>query len=213
MDQEPHTQHTSPEGTGDTVTGVFGGDVQACLRRLEADCTLLSQQRLWAQSDTQARDSLNDCFKLKQTLEHIALQLLADLDTRPDAVPGARNGAVARTYIREKLHRRASDCTADVRAAQALITRTDPATGGLPLLAAALATGRVAREHIDIIVRTIHKIPTKILAANPPEGLHLNTDGASGNSVNRSRFGGHRPGSARVVGSFRDGFDAPFVYR
>jgi hypothetical protein len=31
--------------------------------------------------------------------------------------------------------------------------------------------------------------------------------------LNRSRFGGHRPGTARVVGSFRNGFDTPCIYR
>ena len=63
---------------------------------------------------------------------------------------GARPGKVAATFLRERLRR--SRAAADVAAAHALDEE-------LPRLGEALAAGEVSREHVDIAVRTLKRIP------------------------------------------------------
>jgi hypothetical protein len=80
-----------------------------------------------------------------------------DLDGSPEEVPDARPGRVAETFLRHKLHR--PHPAADVRAAHALVEE-------LPRLGKALAAGDVSREHVEVAVRTLRRIPAHLRDQN-----------------------------------------------
>jgi hypothetical protein len=105
---------------------------------------------LWALSDAESRELTAAVAGLRNTAEAAYLRAVRDLDSRPSAVAGARPGKVAKTFLELRLRR--SRAGADVAAAHALDT-------DLPLLADALTTGEVSREHVDSAVRTLTKVP------------------------------------------------------
>ena len=109
---------------------------------------------LWQLSDAELRDATEESFRRLQQAQAAYLEHLLELDSRPDAVPGARPGRVAVTFARDKLRR--SRAAADVRAAHALAEE-------LPMLGKALAVGAVAREHVDVAVRALRQIPRHLL--------------------------------------------------
>jgi hypothetical protein len=110
----------------------------------------LSELRLWALSDSESRDLVADLYGLSASTHAQYLRALADLDSRPDAVAGARPGKVAVTFVRERL--RGAHAATDVATAHALET-------DLRQLGAALATGEVSRDHVGVAIRTLNRIP------------------------------------------------------
>src|SRR5688572_8932742 len=115
---------------------------------------------LWQLTDAELRDATVESFRRLQAAEAAYLEHLLELDSRPDAVPGARPGRVAVTFARHKLRR--SRAAADVRAAHALADQ-------VPMLGQALAAGEVSREHVDVAVRALRQIPRHLL--DDPGGL------------------------------------------
>src|SRR3954462_11763856 len=67
-------------------------------------------------SDALARDGVREGFCVLQAMHAAWLSLVADLDCRPEAVPRARAGTVAQTFLRAGLRRTAEQAAADVRA-------------------------------------------------------------------------------------------------
>ena len=146
---------------------------------------------LWALSDAQVRDVTKSSFRVLQSAQATFLRAVAELDERPGAVAGARAGQTAKTFLVHRLHRRIGQAAADVTAARAVRTQPDSgdegpvaghdfAAGGpdpldhprrLPRFGAALAAGDVSREHLDVAVRALRRIPTRLLTEPlPTEG-------------------------------------------
>jgi hypothetical protein len=143
---------------------------------------------LWALSDAQVRDVTESSFRVLASAQATFLHAVAELDERPGAVAGARAGQTAKTFLVHRLHRRIGQATADVTAARAVRTQPDSgdegpvaghdfAAGGpdpldhprrLPRLGAALAAGDVSREHLDVAVRALRRIPTRLLTEPLP---------------------------------------------
>lgn len=132
----------------------------------------LSRSRLWSRSDPESRDGVREGFAVLQSLESAWLGLVADLDTRPGAVPGARAGTVAQTFLRAGLLRTSGQAASDVRAAHALAREAVPSEGGMPSLGQAFAAGQVSREHVDAALRAVRKLPKRVLSepVTTPDG-------------------------------------------
>jgi hypothetical protein len=140
-----------------------------------------------------------------QAVQAAWLSLVADLDVRPEAVAGARAGAAAKTFLRQGLCRTAAAAAADVRAAHALGGDADPRVGGLPELGRAFGAGEVSREHVDVAVRAMRRIPRHLLARSMPDPDSSNSnsenpDGA-GDSDSAGGAGGGVAGEVDVDGS------------
>jgi hypothetical protein len=91
------------------------------------------------------------------------LHLLRDLDTRPDAIPRARAGTTTKTFLQNALRRTTTQANADVHAAHTLAPDADPDTGGMPNLGAALAAGDISRDHVNMVLRTMKRVPKEVL--------------------------------------------------
>lgn len=119
----------------------------------------LAEAPTWSLSDAEVRDDLTAATALLARLEAARLRLLQALDTRPDAVAGARAGQGAKTFLLHALNSSRARAHADVAAARALDPDSDPAEGGLPAVGAALAAGEISREHADLAVRNREQLP------------------------------------------------------
>ena len=163
MDREAGCGSAGAEAS-DPLGGVGGDPVLGALAAVRAATAELSRARLWSRSDAAARIGVRDGFAAAQALQAAWLGLVADLDSRPEAVPGARAGTVAQTFLRAVLLRTGGQASADVRAAHALLPDADPGAGGMPSLGAAFAAGTVSREHVDVALRTMRKLPRRVLS-------------------------------------------------
>jgi hypothetical protein len=124
--------------------------VQGAVVKVREGLAELCAASLWALSDAEARELVAVLDGVQNTVAAVFLMAVRDLDSRPDAVAGARPGRVAKTFLEHRLRR--SHAAADVAAAHALAT-------DLPMLGDALAAGEVSREHVDGAVRTLKRIP------------------------------------------------------
>src|SRR3954468_13396892 len=123
--------------------GVGGASiVEAAVAQVEAGFADLAAAGMPVLSDAESRDLVARAHAMVAVAQSVYLRALRDLDGRPDAVAGARPGAVGVTFARHRLRR--SNAAADVRAAYAVADH-----GELPRLGAALAAGEVSREHVD----------------------------------------------------------------
>ena len=75
---------------------------------------------LWRLPDARVREATGEVFAVLQAAHAAYLRLVGELDTRPGAVPGARSGQTARSFLVGRLHRSAGQAWADVRAASAV---------------------------------------------------------------------------------------------
>jgi len=149
-----------PDDAGDVVL--------AALASIRASIGALAGATLWSRPDARARDGVREGFAVLQSMHAVWLGLVADLDTRPGAVPRARAGLVAQTFLRSSLRRTAEQASADVRAAHALSPAADPIQGGLPELGRAFAAGQISREHVDVAIRTLRHLPKDVLSEPVP---------------------------------------------
>src|SRR5690349_1555464 len=106
-------------GTGFGTQG-FDGDtvddgVLRALASIRSAVGELQEAVSWSRSDADARDGVREGFEALQSLESSWLSLVADLDSRPHAVPGARAGCVGATFLRHRLLRTSTQAAADVR--------------------------------------------------------------------------------------------------
>jgi hypothetical protein len=105
-------------------------------------------------TDAELRDDVERKYRLVQSAHADYLAAVRDLDSRPSAVPGARPGKAAQTFLQHRL--RAARPAADVRTAQALGDH-------FPILAKTLSMGDVSRDHVDLAIRTLRRIPRHLL--------------------------------------------------
>jgi hypothetical protein len=193
MDREDGFERFGAEAS--EPLGEVGGDpVLAALAAVRAATAELKRVRLWSRSDAAARLGVREGFVAVQALQAAWLGLVADLDSRPEAVPGARAGTVAQTFLRAVLLRTGGQAAADVRAAHALSRDADPGAGGLPLLGEAFASGAVSREHVDVALRTLRKLPRRVLSE--PVAVPEPAGASSGGHASDSSTPGTPDGSA-----------------
>jgi hypothetical protein len=113
------------------------------------------------------------------------------------------------------LLRTPGQAAADVRAAHALADDADPTRGGLPLMGAAFTAGRVSREHVDVAVKAVRKLPQRVLsaplsAANDPENDYPEASSGQSDSVsdetapNGSNASGSDPDTSATASSGGD---------
>ncbi len=133
-------------------------------------------------SSAELRDALAAAVGVRAQVDAGYLHLLAALDDRPDAVPGAATGRNGVTFLIHAGNLAPARAGKDVRAAHALdldgagITPTqagsaDPAGQGLPRMGAALAAGEVSVEHVDVAVGCLGRIPGQVLTEIDPHGV------------------------------------------
>jgi hypothetical protein len=114
----------------------------------------------------------------------VFLSAVRDLDSRAEAVEGARAGFVAQTFLRVALHRSPRQAARDVAAARALdpfpagagTAGEDPFADGevhAPALGAVLAAGLASREHIDLGVRALGELPKGLRRQVDPDGVSV----------------------------------------
>jgi hypothetical protein len=123
---------------------------QEAVAKVRQGLAELRDVSLWTLSDADSRELVASLFGLSGSLHASYLAALADLDSRPAAVAGARPGKIGVTFVRDRL--RGAHAAADLAAAHAL-------SEDLPGLGAALAAGDASRDHVDVAVRTIRRIP------------------------------------------------------
>src|SRR5690242_15617438 len=90
-DDAGDSSSSAAEATSDTVLSTLA-DIRSQIDRL-------ASTPLWPRSDAHSRDAVREGFATMACLEAAWLRLVADLDTRPGAVPKARTGYTAQTYL------------------------------------------------------------------------------------------------------------------
>ncbi len=146
----------------------MGDEVLAAVAAIRSAANVLRCSGLHARPDELSRAGVREGFAALQSVHAAWLGLVADLDSRRDAVPGARAGMVARTFLRAGLHRTGDQAAADVRAAHALASTADPCSGGLPRMGRALAEGTISREHVDVAIKALRRLPKDALSTPVP---------------------------------------------
>ena len=182
-----------PAGEADGGTPPPGSVVAAALARIDAEITAVQAAPLLAHGDGQARDVVAQVSRLRSRLDAAYLHVLADLDRRPGAVPGAAAGRVAATFLVHAVTVAPGRAARDVRAARALDpdgagftpdAATDSADGAegaegaeaahptaMPRLATALAQGAISLAHVDVVVRCLRGVPEHLLHAVGDDGV------------------------------------------
>jgi hypothetical protein len=155
------------DGGADAAGQGPGHVVFAALDLVREGLARLDGAAAWSLSDGQVRDAVAEWAQVLSGVEAVWLGLVRDLDARPDAVPGARAGAVARTFLVHRVRLDARQAAKDVAAAKAAALDA----GLLPGLGAALARGEVTRGHVDAAVSVVARIPARKLVEVDAEGL------------------------------------------
>jgi uncharacterized protein DUF222/HNH endonuclease len=130
-----------------------GNQEQVALSSIRAAISALHAASLWSRTDAQALDDARDCFALVQALESVWLSMMGDLEGR--VLPG---GLSTKAFLRSALRRTNGQATGDVRAATSRLTR----------VAKALRAGEISRAHVDVIVKTVEKIPAEVRERDVP---------------------------------------------
>jgi hypothetical protein len=115
----------------------------------------LMQRPGYAFSDGEVLGNLRLLYSMASVVEAAKLMFVAELRTRPEAVAGARPGRAVQTFLTEALRVSGPQANRDVAAAEALAS----SSAELPLMAQALADGEVHREHVDVAVSTMRRLP------------------------------------------------------
>lgn len=122
--------------------------------------------RGWSLSDGEVREVVEGVQRAAAVFESVRLGAVKLLDDRPTALGGAGRGRVAAEFLVAKLNLDPATARADVEAAHALA----PDTGTLPEVGAALAAGEITRDHADVAVRAVARLPKRLLAAPAADG-------------------------------------------
>jgi hypothetical protein len=77
----------------------------AAAERAVEELVAVAEARAWSLSDAESREAVRASDRLLARVESAHLSLVRDLDSRPDAVAGARTGFVARTFLTTALRR------------------------------------------------------------------------------------------------------------
>jgi hypothetical protein len=150
---------------------------------------------LYALSDGEVRGAVVGAAAVLARAEAAFLDLVAGLDSRPEAVPGTRPGQGAAAFLHQVVLRSPGQVFRDVAAARAIdgigLDAAGPAgagaggsaedgaagqdggpdgVGGLPVMVAAFRSGQVSRQHLDVAVRTLGKVPAHLASTVDGEG-------------------------------------------
>jgi hypothetical protein len=111
----------------------------------------------YAFSDAEVLENLRSVTALAAVVEAVKLAFVAELNNRPDAlmcgVQGGKGAVLA--FLTEGLNQSRRQACRDLAAAEALAS----ASPDLPLMGQALADGLVSREHVDVAVATVRRVP------------------------------------------------------
>ncbi len=168
------------------TSGDLAAHVTALSGALATVQSSLAPGEVWHACDEEVLTACRDLSSLRARTEAAYLLLVAEVDRRR-AASGRRTGTGAGTSFgstTEGLLRSAALVTAgqarrDVAAAHALHgLRTDPGRTlppVLPLLAEQLGDGSITREHVDVAVRCLDRVPRHLTGVDPatatgPEG-------------------------------------------
>ncbi len=149
---------------GDAAAGHV---VPRALARIRASVETALAAPTWSLSDAEARQTVADAYAVVAAADALLLKVVRDLDGRPEAVPGARPGTTAATFLVHACRVSPGQAHRDVAAAHAL----DPDGGELRQLGAALAAGEVSRAHVDVAVRAMNRIPGHLTRVVDEEGV------------------------------------------
>ncbi len=149
---------------GDAAAGHV---VPRVLARIRASVETALAAPTWSLSAAEARQTVADAYAAVAAVEALCLRTVRDLDDRPEAVPGARPGTTAATFLVHACRVSPGQAHRDVAAANAI----DPDGGELPQLGAALANGEVSRAHVDVAVRAMNRIPGHLTRAVEEDGV------------------------------------------
>jgi hypothetical protein len=140
--------------------GAFGQDLDL----VEAALSAAAAKSPDALSDAELCAAVVRCHRSLQAMQAQYLRLVAGLDLRPGVVPGVKTGGAAATFLVHRLNVSPRQAGLDVKAAHALNPAPTATTvKRLPQLGAALGAGEVSREHVDVGVRVLKRIPTHLL--------------------------------------------------
>jgi hypothetical protein len=162
-------QEASPETsvrTAEDVESVSASPFDPLLETLRLTLRKMSVITADSLSDAELRTTVSEGLRVMSALEAIWLRMVRSLDKRPGAVAGARRGKVAMTFLTERCRRSPAKARADVRAAHAI----DGKSGELPVLGSVFSTGDVSREHLDVAVRALHRIPKNLRRGGEENG-------------------------------------------
>lgn len=161
--------------------GLGASSVGAVLELIgQGICDLQSAPTLTL-SDAEVRAAVARAHQVAGQLEAAVLHLVRTLDDRPEAVPGCPAGKTAATFLVHAVRVDPGRAARDVAAARRLdpsgagTGRDDrlgaPAERGLPRLGRALASGQISRQHVDIAVGCLDRLPTDTLADTDADGV------------------------------------------
>ena len=136
----------------------LNGPFAAVLCRLVSQILALQDRATYGMNGAEHLDAIRAVERVKAAADSTYLRLLADLQARPEAVPGAAPGKVAETFLTEGLRVSRGRAARDVRAAVAVVA----GSGTMPTLAAAYAAGEISREHVDVAVAAVNKLPLAV---------------------------------------------------
>src|SRR5690349_15622819 len=108
--------------------------------------------------DAEVLANLRAVTELVAVVEAARLGLIAEVGDRPGALPSPGRGKPVVTYLTQALHESRARAERDVAAATALMS----ARAELPLLAQALIDGQVSRDHVDVAVSTLGRLPASV---------------------------------------------------
>ena len=144
------------DGAAVVVGGGPGGpSTDAALARAVEGLRDFAARPGYAFSDAELLANLRGVHAFLATVDAAYLGLVAELDARPGVLPGVPAGRAAATFLREGLRVSGPQAGRDVRAAKAIAS----AAPELPVMGAALAEGAVSRDHLDVAVSTVARIP------------------------------------------------------
>jgi uncharacterized protein DUF222 len=138
-----------------------GSAVRAALSSIRVAIDDLNELVLSGRTHAEALDDTRDCFSVLQSLEAVYLAIVADLEGR--ALP---EGLTAKAFLRSVLRRTRGQAAGDVRAA----------LNRLPRSGEAFSAGEISREHLDVIVKTVERIPDEVRFREIPPLPELESD-------------------------------------
>jgi len=146
---------------------VLKGPFAAVLCPSRGEILALLDQAMFGLSDVELLDSIRAVEQVKAAADSVYLSLLATVQTRPEAVPGAAPGKAAVTFLTEGLRVSRGRAARDARASVAVAA----GTGSMPALAAAFAHGEITREHVDVAVAAANKLPAAVKRLTSDDGV------------------------------------------
>lgn len=144
-------------------TGAVTGAEHGVLRGLDLvrqGLDLLIEASAWSLGTGEVRDALVDLDTQRKRAEAARLALVRESVARED---GPAPGALTRRVLQQRCRLTTARAGADLANA-ALVAPT----GTLPALGAALATGQVSREHLDVARRALTALPARVLREHGP---------------------------------------------